>query len=242
MKKLGIFLFIIGMILIISGLAYKITASPNKEEPKKTESPFSLENTRKIKICKKNGSCNLTDQEFSTLKSKTPIKEVQEAIKEINNKTKEYYIMAKSTTTESTMCENVRKDYKYQKYILTNYQLFEDDEIISIAVYRSISDLCIDTYETIPYDIIIYDKKQNKTLTQEDVLNKVGYTSEMINERITTSITTNNSLNDYEIPLEDVFTNGQPTYSLFYNEDGNVVMAYQIKKSNTFDYEEVILG
>ena len=78
MKKLGIFLFIIGMILIISGLAYKITASPNKEEPKKTESPFSLENTRKIKICKKNGSCNLTDQEFSTLKSKTPIKEVQE--------------------------------------------------------------------------------------------------------------------------------------------------------------------
>ena len=237
----------IGLILIISGViiecCFSKTSSLEKNSEKKLPSGFSLANIRKIEMCKRKEECGLVDAEFSTLKLNTSVKEISEKIQNINKETEKYYEIANSSIENTSECEGAKKDYQHQFYILTNYQLYQNDEIISIAVNRTIRNLCLNTYETLPYDVLVYDKLAKKVLAVNEVLNSVGYTEEGIKEQIINSIQNTNLVDDTNITMEDVFVNnGEANYSLYYNEDGFLVLAYQVKNADTFDYKEVILG
>lgn len=240
-------IFCIGIILITGGIIIEcffpnLFKEEGESKEEKNSSGFSFVNTKKLGMCQKQKGCELEDAEFSKLTLNTSIKEVSEKIKNINEETDKYYEIVKTSTTSLPECEPVKKEYQRQTYVLTNYQLYQDAHIISIAVNRTIRDLCTDTYKTEPYDILIYDKNIKTVLTESELLSKIGYTEETIQQEIMNSIQSINTMGDYTIAIEDVFVNGQPNYSLFYNEEGFLVLAYQVKKQETFDYEEITLG
>ena len=147
-----------------------------------------------------------------------------------------------STINNIPECIEASNRYKHQFYILTNYKLYQDDEIISIAVNRTKRNVCNSTYETLPYTIMIYDKKNKVELTQSDILYKAGYTEETVNQVILNYIENNNNSSDYKINIENVFVNGAATYNLYYNEQGQIILAFQIRNQQTFDYQEIVLG
>ena len=73
-------------------------------------------------------------------------------------------------------------------------------------------------------------------------MNKAGYTEETVNQAIINYIENNNKFSDYKINLDDIFIDGKANYSLFYNENGEIVLAFQIRSINTFNYQEISLG
>lgn len=239
MKKIIRGSIIVGIIMIVSGLIYGYL---NQSQSKEKSSPqgFQLVNSKKVEMCQ--GECELEDTEFATLKLDTSIKEVTEKIDEINSETKTYYEIANSAINSIPECAEASNRYKHQYYILTNYQLYQNDEIISIAVNRTKRNVCNSTYETLPYSIIVYDKENKIELTQQDILNKAGYTEETVNQLILNYIENNNNSSDYKINIENVFTDGLATYSLYYNEQGQIILAFQIRNEQTFNYQEIILG
>ena len=89
---------------------------------------------------------------------------------------------------------------------------------------------------------MIYDKKNKVELTQSDILYKAGYTEETVNQVILNYIENNNNSSDYKINIENVFVNGAATYNLYYNEQGQIILAFQIRNQQTFDYQEIVLG
>ena len=233
-------LLIVGIIMMVSGVILYHNASQPKPKTKQVTQGFQLVDSKKLEMCQ--GECELEDTEFATLKLDTPIKEVSEKIDEINNETKTYYEIANSTINNIPECIEASNRYKHQFYILTNYKLYQDDEIISIAVNRTKRNVCNSTYETLPYTITIYDKKNKVELTQSDILYKAGYTEETVNQVILNYIENNNNSSDYKINIENVFVNGAATYNLYYNEQGQIILAFQIRNQQTFDYQEIVLG
>ena len=247
MKKIIALAICIGVIMIATGalLEYFYPNPKNNESKnssKEKTNSFSLINTKKIEMCNRKIECGLEKSEFSTLQLDTSFKEVREKVESINENTQNYYKTANTSTMNALECSLAKEEYQKRLYVLTNYQLYEDEWIISIAVNRTIKDLCTDTYQTIPYDVFVYDKKKELVLHPNDLLSNMGYTEDMVNEDIINSINNINATEDYIISIDDVFINGQPNYSVFYNEEGFLVLAYQIKNSETFDYQEVILG
>ena len=230
---------IVGIIMIGSGLLiYNI--NPQKSATKKEG--FVLKDYKKMTMCPISKGCELEDAKFKTIEFDTTIEMVSNKIAQINKETKDYYEMASaSTTDDSEVCAHRKDAYKYSSYITTDYQLYENDEIISIAVNRVIQNLCTNSQETTPYDIFIYDKKQKKELTQQELLDRLGYTDDMIKGVITDMIKSKNEIGDNFTTLENVFVGDQVTYSLFYNNKGNIMLAYQVRNQENFRYEQILM-
>lgn len=195
----------------------------------------------KIEMCRKNTPCDIEAEKFPILSLKTSIKEAEEKIHQINQKTKECYEIVKSSTTNSSECTQVRNKYQHRIDIKTNYQLFQDDTVLSIAVTRTQKDLCTDIYETIPYDILIYDKEHKTVITQNEFIQKLGYTEEDIEQKILESLN-NYSKEEFQPSIDDILFDNKIKYNLFYNKKGECIVAYQIKSDQTFYYEEITLG
>ena len=239
MKKVALIILLLSVLMVTYGLIYIYQNKTSSNEKKVTQG-FQLIGTKTVKICQK--KCELESMKFSELALDTSIPVILEKINQINSDTKNYYELATSDINKIEECSAVRDKYKHQFYILTNYQLYQNDEIISIAVNRTKRNVCNSTYETIPYSIIVYDKENKIELTQQDILNKAGYTEETVNQAIINYIENNNKFSDYKINLDDIFIDGKANYSLFYNENGEIVLAFQIRSINTFNYQEISLG
>ena len=64
----------------------------------------------------------------------------------------------------------------------------------------------------------------------------------MIKEVVAEVIQSKNDAGDNTITLENVFTENELVYNLFYSDDGNLTLAYQVRKPNTVSYEQIIIG
>lgn len=240
MKRIGWIVVILGIAMIGCGiLTYNFSDLINEESKEK----ISLKEYKKVSMCQNTEDCELADVEFKLIESNTKIKEVSDKIAEVNNKTKDDYEMVTSSITDKLEgCAQVKDIYKYSSYITTNYELYENNKVISIAVNKTTQNLCTNSEETTPYDIFIYDKKNKKELTQQDILKEIDYTEDMIKEVVAEVIQSKNDAGDNTITLENVFTENELVYNLFYSDDGNLTLAYQVRKPNTVSYEQIIIG
>lgn len=242
MKKIVWIVIILGAVMVGAGIIIYNFSNPKVENEKEK---FEFKTYKQVPMCQNTEVCELADADFSLISSNTKIKEISDKITEINNKTKEDYEMLISSPTDGLeACAQVKDIYKYSTYITANYKLYEDNNIVSIAVNKTTQNLCTNSEETTPYDVIIYDKKNKKELTKKDILKKINYTENMIKDTITLAIESENinSENPTTLESEFEFTEDELIYNLFYSTDGNLTLSYQVRKPDTIINGQVMIG
>ncbi len=239
MKKVGIISLIIAIILIICGVG-KNFLSVTSDDVMIHNQDIIYKKYHNISMCHTEENCDLNTMEFKFLRSNFKNKKVSNFIEKINDDTKSYYeIVQSSLTNENPLCLQFKDIYKYSAYIQTDYQIFSNSHFLSIAINRELKDICTNESEILPYEVIVYDKDEKKFLSQNDLLEVIGYSEDNIMDIIKDGITDEvvERVNPDEGILDLVYQ-----YSVFFNRNGEIILAFRIDEQNKNNYKKIMIG
>lgn len=224
-KKILILVIVLLLLILIGTSIFFI--SKNKEEGGKNEekemfvshvdtddvfeSGFSLTDKKVVNFCDEINKCSVVANTFPTIKFNENIPEVNNALETINTKINEYYEeVVQSVDIDSCTDKNLN----YSKSSTIDYDLYSNEEYVSIKLIFYIFNVCND-FKLISSEeyVYIYDKKQNVMLTQDELRARFNVTDDMVLKGIQ---------EDYpEITSLDGFK-----YYLSFNEDGKLSIYY----------------
>ena len=222
-KIILVILLIIGTSLILGTITYLKTP-----KDKDNKDNLGYKDIKKIIICKSK-NCNFDSElYFQYLNTYEGKDKLNKEIKKVNDRTDKYYDLVLNSEFDRKECSNAKKIYNYSLGMRTYTKKHEDSDIISICINRQVIDLCtMKVKEVIEPDIINYDVKKNKLLTQEEFMNKYNVTDEDVKEVIKIEI---ESFPEKKYNIEDL-----KDYKLFYNqEDGGIMVSYYIPSLNGY--------
>lgn len=246
-KKLIIFVVIILLVSVFGITIFVIKNNPKKpKEPDKEvktilsdsedQYGFSYVNKKRLDVCKDKDNCNVVEPLVLTLKSESKIEEVQSIVKQINQKTEEYEKIFENSTTEEPTCQSVQNIYKHSLMPETKYEMYQNENILSMTVFRYQTNLCTREYANIPIEVYVYDKNNNKILTQEEIAANNNITYDYIKEQISKKILELQAENTPRT-IEDVYTeNGLIKYTLYYNNMGELIASFRNKLPDSEGY------
>lgn len=239
-------IIIVGTILIICGIVLQITfysQFKSKEKKKNTnDMSINLVDKKEISFCNENKKeCGMIDNEFAMIRVNSEIPEVRDFVKKINTDTKKYQNAVSKSNTKDASCSKIKDKYEHSISVITNYNLYQDAEIISLAVNRIKKNLCTEEINTLPYEILIYDKKLKKKIEQSEILKRENITDESVFRRVQQEVDNINSIEDDKISMNDIYIDGKIKYFFYYNNSGERTVAYQQKKNKFFIYNELII-
>lgn len=249
MLVIGIVIFLIGIAITGSG----IYLSMHKEDKEKNINVkqnklstddfgiFSLTNKKKLKVCQTKDNCDRLDAIFSQIGYEGQNSIITQLITVINNKTEEYYNEMKNSTLEDASCINAKEKYNYSILPTTQYNLFENENYISIAITREIRNLCTENTETVPLESYFYDKKAGKLIEPSERLVLLNISDEKVYTAIDQSYQEQEKLEGVKRNIEDLKVNGKLEYTLYYSTEGTLLAAYLEKDELGTRYMEVNL-
>jgi len=226
MKKNGKILILVILILIIVLLVF-VGFRFLKNDTKSTEKLFydyPKEERKTIKICK-DDTCSMPindNYEQLVIDSKYP--KLDKKVKEINKKTLKYYEEVKKSTVEGEECANVKDTYYHRMRVSSIYYNYENDKYVSIGVQRKKYDLCTGSFENKDFDVYIYDKKDNKLLTQDEFRVKEKISTDEIKKAIDASMEIIREENDSTTELQGSYDDA----FFLYGYNGDLYVAFHV--------------
>lgn len=224
-----IILISISVILIVIGITIpflKKTLQENRAGKIKDENVSSSPYIEEIdtNVCK-DKSCDIESDKYTKIKFKTKIAEVDNEIDEINKKTEKY-----RQSDKKIKCKNNKK-YNYGRLTVSDNYIYENDELISVSVFKRTLNLCKGTSYLQDPTVIIYSKSTKKKLSNTDVLQMNNLTLESFNELITKNITKLANLGEKTFtPVEEDYKKAY----IYYNNDGKLEIIHFLKETNSF--------
>ena len=231
-KKIIIVLLIVLTILIIVTVVSLILL--NNKEDKKIN--YELEPLKEFSVCKNNSSCHAPGGNYSYnyMSLDTDIKEVQASIDKINKETKKLYNKSKKSNMDAKECKEASNTYKHSFHSNTQYYQYENDNYISIGAKRVTYNLCTNESNQLRPEIYIYDKKQEKIISQEEFKKQLNMTEENISSLINFNLMNLNKIPNNNYTLEDTYKDGKQDTLLYYDVTGDLYIAYKNYKDNTY--------
>jgi hypothetical protein len=230
-KKLifPIIILIVAVILIVLGILF----FTNKDSEEVADNLFYSypESERKtVKNCKKS-DCEIPQEDtYLQLKLNTSYKLLDEKIDSINKDTLEYYNTVSKSNTNGSNCSNVKKIYYHEKRVTTDYFNYENEYYVSIAVQRTEYNLCSNDVTRSQVEWYMYDKENDKLLTQEELIEIEDITQEEINKAITSAIDIINKEEDTEVSLQNDYSD----IVLFYDYDGAILVSFYVPEMKLY--------
>ena len=164
-------LLVLSSYLIFLGYQYFYKSNNNESEAKNNNNHFKVEGLN-FNHCKNDNDdkCRYANNTLRYVELDVSYDKIKNATKEINNIVSEKYNEILNSNLDSTECIEVRDIYNYSKIYMMAEFLYETDKLISIAYELYGKNVC--TNQTIEnfYYSYIYDIKQDKFLTTEELL------------------------------------------------------------------------
>jgi len=194
-----------------------------------------------IKVCKTmDEKCMIKDLIYPHAYLNTKIKEVNSFIELINSRVDEYYTKTKQADIEKSSCKDLsKKGYLKDSYIPVGITSYIDDNYISISLDSRTVDVCNNKVTENPYLIGVYDKKNKKMLTQEEIAVVFNVTKEIVHEALKKEAYDENTKQEaFKLPEINNLN-----YQLFLSEDGKITAASLVSDSaNKNFYYEIALN
>ena len=223
-------LFLLGVIVGVSLLVlFAKSNEPTKTDTKeKIKNEISLNAERKLQVCKNRNNCpNSYEDTYGTIETNIKNQVVLKKIQQLNQNMDQYYQTSKESSIEDPLCQNVKDIYNYRTHIASEYYLYASQDIVSISILSYQEDVCTGAKQYLPNETFVYDLKNNKELTTDDIKVKENVSDEVINGLITSQINQfNESMGINMSVIEVLQANSNPV--LFYNADGEVFIWYYI--------------
>ena len=226
MKK-KILLIIIAVVFVICIVFGLVVFNKNNNESKNDLFyEFSEEETKVIDICKKSGCGFPSQDKFFFMKVNEEYSGLlNNSIKEINKETEKYY----NEVNNSKECPNETDKFYHSKYVDIQFENYENNNYISITPIYTITDLCEMKVTRPEVKTYIYDKTDQKLLTQEEFIQKI----EVSDGEIQQAIKENNDLIKEEENIE-IADQTFDDYVIFYSYDGSINVSYSIEGSDMY--------
>lgn len=181
---------------------------------------FGFGEIKKVKNCTGYGVCSLDDPaEFRMITLNFDNEVVQKEIQKINDNTLKFYKRQKKSNLDGGLCtEEARKTYYHSLEIYSITDKIVNDDYIACSVIRLVRDVCSGKAEKNEPDVMIYDYKKKKLLSQEEFKAQENITDEMIYQAIQATIDyLNKGSNGMQYEFKDV---DMDSLKLYYGRDG----------------------
>lgn len=220
-KKILLITLIILILPFISIIYLKISSTKNTEETPITIVEPKLELSKTLELCKDKNKCPIISENiYADLVLNINSKEVQQWINKINQETENYYQETISSNILDGTCPNTQNIFNYKVATKTHHINYSNDKYISISVQRIKYNLCNNTKEQLPTEILLYSREKNKKITQEELKEELNLTNDTIKEAIKANA------NDLNTPITENFN--YENYKLYYDITGCLLAEYQL--------------
>lgn len=214
-KKFAIIIVFIGIVSLGIGVYLVLKSYKNEVSDKII---FELIDKKYVENCL-NDNCNVPNDLYAHLSYNSNIDVIDSSLKSMNGNTDYYYEYV--TTSNFDGCEDKKLNYAYRKSISNEYYNFVSDDYITFAIERVEKDFCSNKTAIMPVESYIYDKNDERMLSQDEFQNKLGYKSKELDEIITNYLEKNNK----EIVQDSYYGK-----ALYYKSDGKLYLSFSINE------------
>lgn len=180
--------------------------------------------------CKKENddNCKYVNNTLKHLKLTTEYDKLNDVIFQTNHYVDKKIKEIKDSNLNSNECSYVRETYNYRNIYMMSEFLYKSKEIISISYEIYGIDICTNQNIEDTFNSYIYDIKNNKILTQNEIENLYNIKDSTINETITNNLEYWNKELNTNYTLNDINND----YKLYLSSDGELSIFYKIKLLN----------
>lgn len=235
-KKLIIILIILIIItigfliflIIQNQSSFKHTITTIKQNKK--EEIFKIE-PKEFNHCKNTDDekCKYVNNTLRYITSNKSYSLLDKAIEETNKIVEEKYNEIIHSNLNSSDCDKVRDIYNYRKIYMMGEFLYETNNIIGIAYEITGIDICTNKKTSPLFNSYVYDVKQNKMLSNNEILNLYSLKKDNVIQAINKNITYWNKENSTNYTIKDLNNN----YKLYLSREGTLEVFYTLKQENT---------
>ena len=231
-KKVSIILLIFGLMLLITGVVSVIIQLQNKSNiyvPEETE--YTLDLIDNVSTCYTEICPTISSISLNKINYETDNAELRAGIDKINRESEEYYQMVVESDVSNPSCEMYREELVHDTIVNEYYLIYTKGRYDSVGISRYIYNVCDNIYKYQQVEVYIYDKKEDKVLSQEEFKNALNLSDEEIRAKINEDLLSPNEGLDASVTIDDVDFND---LVLFYDYNGDLYVSYKETKGNTY--------
>ena len=236
-RKTLIIILIILIGITIGFLIFLITQKQNLSKhsiptinKSKKEEIFKIE-PKEFNHCKNidDERCKYANNTLRYIISNKSYSLLNTAIEETNKIVKEKYNEIINSNLNSSDCDKVKDIYNYRKIYMMGEFLYETNNIIGIAYEITGIDICTNKKTPPLFNSYVYDIKQSKMLSNNEILNLYSLKKDDVIQEINKNITYWNKVNSTNYTIKDINNN----YKLYLSREGSLEVFYTLKQENT---------
>ena len=214
-RKLYIIVCLIGVSFL--GIGLYLVLSNDKTKLSDVGS-FELINKKYIKNCLTD-NCNVPDDLYAHLSYNLDNEVINKSLSTMNGNTDYYYEYITGSNFNS--CNPI--DYAYERSISNEFYNYINDDYITFSVNRVETNFCTNKKIFLPIEVYIYDREDEKILTQDEFIKELGYTDEALNKIVTDYLNNND---------KDLVRDSYYGKALYYKSDGKLYLSFSCDEEN----------
>lgn len=211
-RKFALIIVLVGVVCL--GIGAYLILTNDETISLESEPTFELIDKKYIENCLNTG-CNVSNDLYAHLSYSGEVNAIDDALKTMNGNTDYYYDYVITSSFDG--CEVGKDTYTYRKSINNDYYYYINDDYITFAVDRVEKDFCTTLTTVVPTEVYIYDKEEEKILSQDEFQSKLGYSSEELDKLITNYLKENNMTG-----IEESYF----AKALYYKNDGKLYLSF----------------
>lgn len=193
---------------------------------------FKINEDLKIDNCQENSSCEENIIVYPILEYQGKIKEIKKLVNKINKETKSNYQESLNSSLNQESCQLFQYTFAHSIIFDNTLNWYENGGFIAISKISRRQNICQENANTYATSSYIYDKEEQKILTNKELLKKINITESSVLKKIEKNIKSINNNQSTNYKLSNTYQNNQPSYNLFYDNEGILMISYLQKENN----------
>lgn len=228
-RKVILIFLVFCILCLLFIIFYNVVFLPNVEKKKNEKDnetsiiEFEYEKYKYITYCKDENNCPLGEQTYANLSVNGVHGKLKQVIEEINSDILQSYELSQSSSIEGAECSSVTDLYNYSLAFFNYAEIYEDENIITIAYMKSGKNLCTNISLASEFISYYYDVSTNTFFDEEEFKSRYDINDDDIISAISARIEENNA----ELNTTNSY-DAEKGYHVFLNYDGNIEVFYNM--------------
>ena len=232
-KITGIIISSILIIILLGIIIYNVVYLPLTEDKQSTVKHLTLE-YKTIENCYDELNCAVPYSDYPTISTDITTSKLMNILNTLNTKISNLYNKSlNSTYMTSAECVDYSSLYKRSIMGENNLIIYDSDDLLGLTLLSRETNLCTSVVNE-DLDVYIYDVKNDKILTNDDIKEEYDITDSMIISTIEANVNAANEINGVN------YTTNITDYNLYIESDGTIGIYYKQPEDGL--YYNILLG
>lgn len=219
-KKTGIVIISMLIIILLAVIIYNGVYLPLIEDKQSTIKHLTLE-YKTLDNCYDQLNCAVPYSDYATIGTDIPTTNLMNVLNSLNTKMDEVYNKSLNST-DMTTPECIEYSSLYKRSVMgeNNLTIYDSDNLLGLTLLSRETNLCTSVSNE-DLDVYVYDVKNDKVLTNDEIKEKYDITDAMISSTIEANVDAINEINELN------FSTDINEYNLYIGNDGTIGVYYK---------------